>query len=148
LNELNLQFPLRNGTAARIGVINMQGELDPFIARQVGTEISKSPVASRAYLQMQKFGTEVKLDFGNAPKGTFGQFEPNYNKATVFMRNNGTAKEAVSTIVHESSHAKRFFRRIAQNTRYEEYRAFRREFLFEYGKRPTFSERKVIWADI
>jgi hypothetical protein len=145
LNELNLQFPLRNGTAARIGVVNYQSELDPFIARQVGTEISKSPVASRAYSQMQKFGTEVKLDFGKPPeKNLFGRYGYGKNKVEVFMQNNGTAKEAISTIVHESKHVKnKFLGKF--NTQYDEYQAFRREFLFTEGRRPTFQERQVIW---
>lgn len=55
----------------------------------------------------------------------------------VYARNNSSAREAVSTIVHESSHVDRAIRRgIAPGaTRYEEYLAFRREALFDLGRR-------------
>jgi hypothetical protein len=148
LNELNLQFPLRNGNAAKIGVVNMQSELDPFIARQVGTEISKSPVASRAYSQMQKFGTEVKLDFGKPPKGMFGRFLRNENKSEIFMRNNNGAKETVATICHESCHGRSLQLGRGFGSKFDEFRASTREFLFTEGRKPTLLERKRIWQNV
>jgi hypothetical protein len=119
------------------------------VARDFGRITAENPVATRAYAQMQRTGTDVTLDFGKPPgNGLFGYFENQYNRATVFMRNNGTAKEAVSTMTHESSHARRFFRNgIRQSTQYEEYRAIRREFLFNFGRRPTLFERQGIWND-
>jgi hypothetical protein len=149
MTRLNLTFPLRTGQSAKIGVVNMTGELDPFVARDFGRITAENPVATRAYAQMQRTGTDVTLDFGRPPdNGTFGIFEHQYNRATIFMRNNGTAKEAVSTMTHESSHARRFFRNgIRQPTQYEEYRAFRREFLFQEGQRPTLQERLKIWKE-
>jgi hypothetical protein len=155
LNQLNLQFPLRNGTAAKIGVVNMQSELDPFIARQVGREISKSPVASRAYAQMQKFGTEVKLDFGKPTKrNLLGEFnyrwdpKKNINRADIFMQNNGNAKNAVATICHESCHARSKMLGRFVGSQFDEFRSFTREFLFTEGRKPSLAERKTIWSNV
>jgi hypothetical protein len=150
LNELNLQFPLRNGTAAKIGVVNMQSELDPFIARQVGKTISENPVASRAYSQMQKFGTEVKLDFGKPPNSnTQGLFFRFKNRFNVYMQNNGTAKNAVSTICHESCHGRSLQKGRMLGSQFDEFRAFTREELFmNNGKRPSLNRRRSIWDQI
>lgn len=143
--SLELNFPLRNGNSAKIGIVNAQNELDPLLAKRVGMEISNNPLATRAYSQIQKQGTEMKLDFGNPPSNrTFGQYDYNRNKVEIFMQNNGTAKEAVSTMVHESRHVKNKFLGKA-NTQYDEFRAFTREFLYTEGRRPNLKERIDIW---
>jgi hypothetical protein len=126
----------------------MTGELDPFVARDFGRITANNPVATRAYAQMQRTGTDVTLDFGRPPDNkTFGIFERFQNRSRIFMQNNRTADEAVSTMVHESSHAKRsFLGKI--HSQYDEYRAFRREFLFQTGRRPTLTERQNIWRAV
>lgn len=60
------------------------------------------------------------------------------------MKNNGTAKEAVSALVHKSKHVRnRFLGKV--NTQYDEYQAFRREFLYTEGRRPNLQEKQDIW---
>ena len=62
--------------------------------------------------------------------------------------NNPSASEAVSTIVHESSHVDRAIRLNIEpgSTQYEEYLAFRREALYRLGRRPNLAERARIWS--
>jgi hypothetical protein len=148
MTRLNLTFPLRNGTAGKIGIVNTQSELDPFLARQVGQTISTSPVASRAYSQMQRFGTEVKLDFGAPPEGKFGEFFRFKNESRIYMQSNGDAKSVVATICHESCHGRSLQLKRQFGSQFDEFRAFTREFLFTNGRRPTLQERKLIWNQV
>ena len=152
-NELTLIAPLRTATgemsAAKIGLVNVQTELDPLIARQFGKKIADNPVATRAYSQMQRFGTEVKLDFGTPRRGNFfGEFEPGFNRISVFMKNNDGAKEAVATMVHETSHGRSLQLGRPVGSQMDEFRAFTREFVFKEGRRPTLLERRGIWQQI
>lgn len=131
--------------AGKIITNNVVSELDPYVARNVGNIIAENPVAARAYGQMQANGTNVVLDFGPPEPNIFGLYERAPNQATIFMQNNGTAKEAVATMVHESSHAKRSSLGKQIDTQYDEYRAARREFLFVEGYRPSLEERHSLW---
>jgi hypothetical protein len=136
--------------ASKISHSNIQSELDPYIVRQVGNEIAENPVASKSYSQMQKFGTEVELNFGRPP-GVDGVFEYGAysNKATVYMQRNVTAKEAVSTLCHESCHARTtMLGRSFKGTQFDEFRAFTREVLYNTGKRPSLEKRLEIWENI
>jgi hypothetical protein len=72
--------------------------------------------------------------------------QPTY--ADVYMRNNITPQEAIATIAHESSHVKRYFQGKPIGTLYDEYLAFRREFLVSKKRRPTLQERQEIWENI
>lgn len=148
--SLNLTVPLRNGTAAKIGIINAQTELDPLIAGQFGNIVSENSVATKAYSQIQKQGTEIKLDFGTPPESSIlGQHIRFKNKIEIYMQNNGTAKEAVSTLVHETSHGRSIQLKRSFATKFDEFRAFTREELFRNsGKRPSLERRKIIWEEI
>ena len=152
-NEFTLIAPLKTATgeisAAKIGLVNVQTELDPLLARQFGRVVAENPVATRAYSQMQKFGTNVKLDFGTPPQeGLFGQHFRFKNKMEIYMQNNDSASEAVSTMVHETSHGRSLQLGRQFGTQYDEFRAFTREFMFKEGRRPTLQERQIIWERI
>jgi len=74
-----------------------------------------------------------------------GLFNPYDNTVTVNMLRHTSADEVASTVVHEAVHQNRFFKNdIAPTTQYEEYLAFRNEYLFSEGRRPTFAERQQI----
>ena len=64
------------------------------------------------------------------------------------MKNNNSAQEAVSTLVHEALHISRYRRGFTIPTQYEEYLAYRREFLFSKERRPSLLERKKLWDDV
>lgn len=139
----------RASAANKISMVNVASELDPYITREFGRVILDNPVASRAYQQLQAYGTKIALDYGKAPRNILGQASVDAfsNDITIFMANNGTARNAVSTMVRESRHIGWRFRGY-MNTLQDEYYAFRREFLFEKGRRPTLSERQQIWDKV
>lgn len=65
----------------------------------------------------------------------------------LYMLNARSAKDAVEYLVHEGVHAEKTarFGAFRMGTRYEEYLAFRRQLLFNYGRKPTLQERRDIW---
>ena len=63
------------------------------------------------------------------------------------MQGHQTAEEVVSTLVHESSHFRRFSKNY-RNTQLDEYYSIRRELLYNKGRRPTADERNQIWVDV
>src|SRR5262249_48953400 len=111
--------------------------------------IANDPVAYRAYDQIRRTGQDVILDFGPPPvPGATGSA---LGEVRIFVREAGTLDEAVATLVHESDHVIRLHRGVFPFYRYtqmEEYRAFRREFLFTHGRRPTLAERQGILAGV
>ena len=77
--------------------------------------------------------------------GLFNAYE---NFVTVNMLRHSSPEEAVSTIVHEATHQNGFFNGIAQNSQFTEYQAFRNEYLFMNGQRPSLVERQQIWRGV
>lgn len=59
-----------------------------------------------------------------------------------------SADEAVSAIVHESSHVRSLQLGRPTNTIHDEYMAFRRDFLAEYSRRPNFAEQSKLWLEV
>lgn len=87
----------------------------------------------------------MTLEYGDvAPEGVAGRTRLGTREIEIFMRNNANSTEAVSTMVHESSHLTRYARGNQVATVMDEYRAFRREFLFTEHRRPTLQERSDI----
>jgi hypothetical protein len=135
-------------SAAKIRSLNSNGDVDKFNLHNFGQQVASDPVASRSYSRLQDQGTDVILDFGEEGSYLLGEAFPNRNEVNIYVKNNRSTREAISTMVHESSHIDRHLRGIPQNTRYEEYVAFRREFLFQQGRRPTLQERSGIWETV
>jgi hypothetical protein len=133
--------------AEKITVRNMVDPVDPLTARKISELLMTDPVAYRSYRQLQENGTELVLDFGLGPSRTMGQTYAPTNTIKVFVRNHGSAQEAVSTIVHEASHMHRSFRG-SQSTLLDEVRARSREFLYQHGRRPDLAERRAIWEEV
>ena len=134
-------------SAAKISSDPSLNELDKIFAHQIGDIISENPVANASYARLQKQGTDVIL-VNDPDMPEMGFFNGNYNTITINTARHTSANEIVSTIVHEATHQKRFFNGKALGTQYEEYLAFRNEFLFKNLKRPTLKQRKAIWKDI
>lgn len=131
--------------------------LDPISLRNFGNLVSENPVANAAMKQVQRMqeinGGSVTLQFGEGPdrrvagevyKETIGFIEMD-----LYMLNdqNLTARGAVSTFVHESSHYVRASRGFEIGTRLDEYIAFRRELFFNLGRRPTVLEKQDLWLN-
>lgn len=90
------------------------------------------------------------MHFESGPSGLAGEVGKNLDggiNMDLYMLNseNLTAKGAVSTFVHESSHFTRASRGFEIGTQVDEYMAFRREELFKLGRRPSLSERQELW---
>jgi hypothetical protein len=135
--------------AFNIRVGNIGSDLDPPVAHVFGEMVARDPVASRAYAQLQQRGTMVTLDFGAPPASNIaGRARPVRGQVDIFMRNARSLRDAISTLVHESSHIVRASRGGRIATLHDEYMAFRREFLFEHGRRPTLLEREGIWKTV
>lgn len=141
-----------NGFDSKVAAkIVRNGGGKPFdVARihEIGEAIAADDVARAAYAQLQRRGTKVVLDFGPPPEvGRLGDAEKFKNRVTIYMQNHETAAEAVSTLVHESSHIRRMTKNY-RNTQLDEYYSIRREFLYNNGRRPTEDERHQIWVDV
>jgi predicted transcriptional regulator len=109
--------------------------------------LAENPIAMRSYQRLQSQGTDVIYvnDPGMKEMGLFDQYS---NTVTINMLRHSSAKEAVSTIVHEAKHQHRFYRTGEAGTVYEEYLAFRNESLFTTGVRPSQAERMNIYNDV
>ncbi|RMH87438.1 hypothetical protein EBB59_12980 [Lysobacter pythonis] len=101
----------------------------------------------RSYARLQEQGTDV-VYINDADFGYSGLWDPHRNSVTINLAENLSPGEITSTLIHESSHQTRFFRGFATPTQYEEYLSFRREALFNLGRRPTLVERQSIWDAI
>lgn len=131
----------------RIRTRNITDSVEVFTARDLGTRIANDPIAYRAYRQLQRSGTDVVIDFGEPVTGEATGNAGVVGEVQIFARNIQSPQEAIATVVHESSHVRQLelgIQRYFGNTQYNEYRAFRREFLYWNGRRPTSPERASI----
>ena len=134
-----------------------EGERYLYNLDDVGNEISKSPLARKAYQRINDQGSTVYLDHDMpSPSNVDGEFRPAQNNVHIYEANNMTPQYVVGTMVHESTHVDyRYRRRIKYNTQYEEYRAAVRERMYRRSLnpeieqiRPPLRERRRIWQDV
>jgi hypothetical protein len=147
------EIPELGRAAQIISDVEPNDVVNKFTIRHFGTAISESELATKVLGRMQYNGISIKLDFKTRPISSEGyplggEATPYLYRIDIYMQNQSSAKSAVSTLVHESSHIDRGLRGIPQTTRYEEYVAFRREFLYNKGRRPTLQERRNIWQAV
>jgi hypothetical protein len=143
------EFSRLTSGVAKIGIINATDELGPLVAQRFATKVAESPIASHAYRQLQKNGTELILDFGEPPDPfTMGHTFPYKNRVVIYMRNVVTTDEAASALVHEGQHVQRFYRGMQLGTQADELRSVSREFIFKNGRRPTGLERAQLRAKV
>lgn len=96
-----------------------------------------------------RVGADVLLDFETAASRTRGWMGT--RSIEVYANSNPSLRDAVSTFVHEAKHRldlQRGTANIRQWTQLDEVRAMRREFLFEWGRRPSKVERLQIWDKV
>lgn len=151
-------MPLRPMYGAEIGATASASKLsfdsslnvvDKTFAIRTGEILAENPVGAASYARLQRQGTDIRFVNDSMMKelGLF-EFDAKQNTVTVNMLRHSSAEEAASTIVHEATHQKGWFNGVPQNTQFTEYQAFRNEFLFMNGVRPSLSERMNIWNDV
>jgi hypothetical protein len=139
---------LQHASRLSLEVLPPKGGISKDELQVVGRAILNNPVTSRSLSQIQGMNGSIKLNYQSKPLRILGRTQQGHDHAVrvdVFMRNQSSVQSTLETIAHESSHAQRMYRGTFQNTRYEEYLAFRREALVKYGRRPTAAERKELW---
>lgn len=141
MDEINRSIRKRNPADNSNQIYNVE---------DLGNEIVKDPLATKAYERINNQGLDVILDKRPPDSSsTLGEFDPIDYEVRIYESNNFNAKQAASTIIHESTHVDyRLKKRIKTNSQYEEYRALCREFLYNEKRRPTFRERKNLWNDV
>jgi hypothetical protein len=132
----------------RVRTAGVASEVETYTARQIAAAIADDPIAYRSYMQLRnRVGADVVLDFGEPAVNALGRVR-RIDEIEIFVRNNPTVRGAVSTFVHESRHISDLDRGVVNPLRptvLDEYRAFRREFLFAHGHRPDSMERLNLW---
>ncbi|WP_215407189.1 hypothetical protein [Janthinobacterium sp. JC611] len=137
-----------SSSGAKLSFDTSLNTVDKAWSVRTGEILAEDSVARASYARLQRQGTDVK--FVNDPHmPEMGLFDPYSNVVTVNMLRHSSAEEAASTVVHEALHQNRFFQSgVAPGTQFEEYLAFRNEFLFQNVRRPTFMERQQIINDV
>ncbi len=134
--------------ASKITVSNVSSGYDPAWVQAIGQAIVSDPVAYRAYQQAIAQGAQIVFEYGPAPRGVLGYYFRDLNRVEIYMRNNTSLRETVSSVVHEASHVHRHFRGNVRTTQLDEVRARAREFYFQFRRRPTLKERRAIWEEV
>ena len=126
-----------------------EGRENLYTVEDVGNEIVNNSLATKAYQRINDQGFDVRINHDYSDKYGFTKFST--KNVEIYDANHRNAKEAVGTIVHESTHVEyRYKKRIPNNTQYEEYRAAVREATYHRSNnhskqsRPTLEERKRI----
>ena len=117
---------------------------------RVWDKITESSLALKAYHRIHDQGVKVFLERNPLDcSTTMGQYDPVEFEVIIYESNNLNAEEVISTMIHESTHVDyRVNRGIKSNSKYEEYKAACRGFLYEKKRRPSFAERRQIWSDV
>ncbi|NJL53583.1 MAG: hypothetical protein HC930_18010 [Hydrococcus sp. SU_1_0] len=121
-----------------------------YDVKRVWDKITENSLALKAYHRIIDQGVNVflesnPLDFSM----TMGQFDPIEYEVIIYESNNLNAEEVISTMIHESTHVDfRIKKGIKPNSKYEEYKAACRSFLYDQKRRPSFHERRQIWDDV
>ncbi len=131
--------------------VNAEAEGDYLYSLEdLSYEIINNPLVTNIYQRINRHGGQILIDH-NLPANPrlLGEYSPLTNNISIYEAHNLNVKEVISTLVHESTHLDfRLGRGIKHNSQYEEYRAFCRQYLYEYGTRPTLEERRKIWEFI
>ena len=130
-----------------------EGKENLYTVGDVGNEIVNNSLATKAYQRINDQGFDIRINHEYSDKYGFTKFST--KNVEIYDANHRNAREAVGTMVHESTHVEyRYKKRIPNNTQYEEYRAAVREATYHRSNnpdkqsRPTLRERKRIWEQI
>jgi hypothetical protein len=127
-----------------IQVKNSSTELDLYLLQLDGNALTNNIFLARVRKQLERYDIQLTYDFGwysHRKHGITTKSLDGSIKITIFKQNAITCQQGMLAIVHESSHAVVAAKGRTIGTQIDEYRAFRREFLFQYRRRPSFKER-------
>ena len=136
---------------------NPQTDRHPYTVEDVGKAINENPIASEAYQRITDQGYNVRINHDRPPDSNqMGLTRKESNNVEIWEMNNWNKESVIGTMVHESVHVDfRFRKRIRNNTRYEEFRAFVREEMYRNSinsqstqLRPTLQRRYEIWDEV
>jgi hypothetical protein len=121
-----------------------------YDVQRVWDKITENVLALKAYHRIVDQGVIVFLESNPLDfSATMGEFDRIKHEVRIYESNNLNAEEVISTMIHESVHVDfRLKKAIKSNSKYEEYKAACRSFLYDIKRRPSFSERRQIWTDI
>ena len=117
-------------------------ELDSYLLQLDAQALIDNPFLKCVRMQLERYDIQLIYDFTFNSSGTHGKTTKLLDgriNITIFKQNAFTLKQGTLAIVHESSHAIAAARGRVIGTKIDEYFAFRREFLFQYGRRPSHS---------
>ncbi|ODB95149.1 hypothetical protein A3197_17450 [Candidatus Thiodiazotropha endoloripes] len=126
-------------------------DLDIELLRLDGQTIIDNPFLGRVRSQLEKYDINVNYDYGRVGHNKLGETTKYQNgsiEIDIFKQNAFKSQDSLTTYVHESSHGVAAARGREIGTLADEYQAFRREFLFNNGRRPTFSERRNLFDSV
>ncbi len=127
-----------------IQIKNISTELDLYLLKLDSQAVIDHPFLARVRKQLEQYDVQLTYDFSLSSyekHGTTTQTLDGHINITIFKQNAMTVEQGTLAIVHESSHAIAVARGQVIGTQIDEYRAFRREFLFQYGRRPSLIKR-------
>lgn len=131
--------------------IQMQGnvdELDINLLRLDGQAIIDDPFLGMVRSQLDNYDATVNYNYGRIGHNNFVETTHSFDgsiEIDIFKQNAFKSQDSLTTYVHESSHVVAAARGRQIGTLADEYQAFRREFLFNNGRRPTFTERRDLF---
>jgi hypothetical protein len=140
---------LQTAESRPIRVVGDTDTLDLDLMRLDGETIINDAFLSRTRSQLERYDVQVIYNYENVPAGYFGQTKKYLDggiEFEVYKQNAFTTKQSLETYVHESSHAVAAARGREIGTLADEYQAFRREFLYKRGRRPSLDERRTLFA--
>jgi hypothetical protein len=130
--------------AAKVSFDPSVNVVDRSLGVRAGEAIADNPVASASYTRLQRQGTEVHF-ISDTSMPEMAVFDGNRNTVTMNLAKHSSPEDVASTLVHEATHQNRFFSGNQLGTQFEEYLSLRNEFLYGAGRRPSLSERQIIW---
>ena len=122
--------------------------IDLELLRVDGQSIIDDPFLSRIRSQLERYDVSVRYNYDSVSHNNFGETTKYLDggiEIDIFKQNAFTTRDSLATYVHESSHGIAAARGRKIGTLADEYQAFRREFLFKKGRRPSLEERRTLF---
>lgn len=153
LGGTNIRGEGGGNSAAKISFEPSLNEVDRIIGAKSGAAIAENPISARSYQRLLDQGTDVRF-VNDRFMSDAAEFEGRTNTVKVNLLQMMSAEDVASAIVHEATHQKRWFNGVKLGTQYEEYLAYKNEFIYQASRnprsgdfsiRPTLAERQELW---
>jgi hypothetical protein len=134
-------------SASKISFESSLNEVDRFVGKQAGKTISENPISARSYQRLLDNGTEVRF-VNDRFMDDAALFEGHKNAVTINMLKMSSGDDVASALVHEATHQNRWFNGVKLGNQFEEYLAYKNEFLYSALRRPSLTERRALWQQV